>query len=626
MRRATRDERRAKDTPNGLSVVGCPPRLAHSLASLRGRSGSGEAGRLSVTRQGISLIELIIAVGLMVIIFGGAYLSYSSILDTLTNAELRTASVTRLNQEIEVIRNLPYDSVGTLGGIPAGILDRQKVSTVGPIEFLVVTTIRNVDDPFDGTLGGAPNDTAPADYKLVEVEVSCLRCARFVPITMTTTVAPANLEATGSSGSLFIHVIDANGNALPEASVRVVNEATLPTIDLTDTTNLNGVLQLVGVPPGTQSYQITVSKLGYSSDRTYPVGGQGNPNPAKPYATVAAGVLTDITFAIDGLSTVGLSAVSRTCQPLQGVAATFTGAKLIGTGPDVVKVTTTTVTGINGLATITGLEWDTYAVGIATTTWSLVGTMPAVPLTVAPSATVPFSTSFAPTLSRALAIHVRDAATAAGIQNATVLLVSLAPQITGYDTLRSTDWSAGAYASKSDSLSTDTVPGSLVLAVGPGGYATSTEWLVSKTIDTGSTSTEYTTLVWNPLSQPAGANVRFQVASNDDASFWAFVGPDGTPSTYYTESGTALAGIHTNRRYLRYQVWLTTTNAVVTPQVNEIGIGYRGPCVPPDTAYFDGLAGSSYPYTVTMSGYQIATGTASTTASWQELTVPLVQL
>ena len=578
------------------------------------------------SRYGMSIIELIVAVSLMVIIFGGAYLSYSSIFDTLTNAELRTAAVSLLNRELEIVRNLPYDNVGTIGGFPSGAIERQRTVSTGGVDFLVVTTVRNIDDPFDGTLGGAPNDTAPADYKLVEVEVSCLRCARFVPFSLTTTVAPPNLEVTGSSGSLFAHAIDASGVPISGATVRITNASTTPTIDLLDTTNAQGVLQVVGLPPSTQSYQVTVTAPGYSTDRTYPVGGVGNPNPVRPHATVAAGMLTDITFAIDGLATINLAAVTRTCQPQSGVTATVTGMKLIGTNPDVLKVTTSTVTGADGRATITGLEWDTYAVSMATTAAALVGVSPTLPLAVAPSAAVSLTVSFAPPAPRALAAHVLDAATGASVLNASVGLYGASTLLTGYDALLHTDWTGGAYAAKSDLLATDATPGSLTLAAGPGGYTTTTQWLVSGTIDTGSTSTEYTTFTWESLSQPTGTSVRFQVASNNDATSWSFVGPDGTTGTYFTESGTSLGSAHQGYRYLRYQVWLTTTNPAVTPRIDEVRIGYRGPCVPPDTAYFSWLVGSSYPYTVTASGYQTATGTVSTAGVWQEITIPLIHL
>ncbi|RMD60565.1 hypothetical protein D6833_09475, partial [Candidatus Parcubacteria bacterium] len=110
---------------------------------------------------------MLIAIALIALIFWSIYLTYASILDTIGNTSVRRAAVSVLNNEIETIRNLPYESVGTVGGVPSGILAQEKQVTVGDVTFTVTTTVRNIDDPFDGTLGGTPNDTAPADYKLV---------------------------------------------------------------------------------------------------------------------------------------------------------------------------------------------------------------------------------------------------------------------------------------------------------------------------------------------------------------------------------------------------------------------------------------------------------------------------
>ncbi|MEK7513119.1 MAG: hypothetical protein AAB601_02875, partial [Patescibacteria group bacterium] len=335
----------------------------------------------------MTFIELLVAIGLMVIIFGGAFVSYSSILDTLTNSELRTAASAVVSRELEIIRNIPYDSVGTVGGIPAGVIERQKVVTWKGIEFLIITIVRNIDDPYDGTLGGAPNDTAPADYKVAEIEVSCLRCARFTPLSMTTTIGPKNLESTGNSGSLFIHTLTASGEPISGAVVRVVNNAVVPTVDLIDNTNNEGVLQLVGVPTSTNSYEIEVSLPGYSSDKTYPLGAPQNPNPIHPYATVAAGALSDITFLIDRLATATIQFSTPRCAAVPNVPFTMTGAKLIGSDPNIVKFTTTTQADASGAKLFPSIEWDTYSINYTAAGYHLLAAVPFTPFILNPGVT-----------------------------------------------------------------------------------------------------------------------------------------------------------------------------------------------------------------------------------------------
>jgi hypothetical protein len=70
-----------------------------------------------------------------------------------------------------------------------------------------------------------------------------------------------------------------------------------------------------------------------------------------------------------------------------------------------------------------------------------------------------------------------------------------------------------------------------------------------------------------------GSNaVRFQVASNNDNSTWNFIGPDGTGTSYYTESGTQLHSSHNGHRYIRYKAYLKTTDTSYTPTVHDVSI------------------------------------------------------
>jgi hypothetical protein len=576
----------------------------------------------------MSLIELMVALGLMTIIFGGAFLSYSSILDTLTNSELRGAAVAVLNREIEIIRNLAYDDIGVISGIPVGILSRQKTVPWKNVDFLVITTVRNIDDPFDGVLGGTPNDTAPADYKMVEVEVSCLQCKHFVPIALTTSVAPKNLESMGQSGSLFIHTLSAYGVPVSGATVRVVNAAITPTIDLTDMTNNDGVLQLVGVPTTTDSYQIWVTKPGYSSEQTYPLGGALNPNPIHPHQTVEVGALTDITFYTDALTTTTIATTRATCEPVPNVPFTLTGSRLIGI-PDVIKNATTSQTGPDGAILFPGFEWDAYNISYTVPGLNLFAAVPGIPFSIDPGTSSTIRLVFADPAPNALSFTVRAAGTGVPVPGAYITLSKGETHytgVTGRSSIEQTTWVDGAYSSESGGIDTTSVPGSFSL-VAP--YPTSTEhWLISNTFDTGSASTTYFTLSWTPTAQPPAAgtdSLRFQVAANNDTATWNFVGPDGTSATYFTTSGAALPYGLSGNRYIRYRAILRTSDETTTPSVSWIGIEYTGACVPSGSFYFGGLANDTYDVLVTGIGFADATTTVTTSAPWQELTVELAQ-
>lgn len=71
---------------------------------------------------------------------------------------------------------------------------------------------------------------------------------------------------------------------------------------------------------------------------------------------------------------------------------------------------------------------------------------------------------------------------------------------------------------------------------------------------------------------PAGTNVQFQIATNNDNATWNFVGPDGTGSSFYTAPG-AISLSAVSGRYIRYLASFSTTNAS-TPVLDDITLTY----------------------------------------------------
>ena len=82
-------------------------------------------------------------------------------------------------------------------------------------------------------------------------------------------------------------------------------------------------------------------------------------------------------------------------------------------------------------------------------------------------------------------------------------------------------------------------------------------------------SANWTTLSWN-ATVPAGTDLKFQVAgSNSINGPFTFVGPDGTNATFFTTSGASLSQFN-GLRYLKYQAFLSTTDATQTPLLNDV--------------------------------------------------------
>jgi Bacterial Ig-like domain (group 3) len=85
-----------------------------------------------------------------------------------------------------------------------------------------------------------------------------------------------------------------------------------------------------------------------------------------------------------------------------------------------------------------------------------------------------------------------------------------------------------------------------------------------------------TTPTWTTLSfdatTPANTAVAFQVAaSNSVTGPFTFVGPDGTPDTFFTTTGADLSQFD-GFRYLEYEAFLSTTDTSTTPSIQSVQV------------------------------------------------------
>ncbi|MEW6610327.1 MAG: prepilin-type N-terminal cleavage/methylation domain-containing protein [Patescibacteria group bacterium] len=582
-----------------------------------------------ISQQGFTLIEAIVGIAVFTLIALGIYSVVTQTIKLIHAARARVAATALANEQIEIIRNLPYAQVGTASGIPPGSLPQTQTLVRDGISFTVNTTIRNIDDPFDGTAGGTPNDTAPADYKLVEVTVSCSSCAGNPPLVFTTTVAPKNLEVSTTNGSLFIRAFDASGHAVPQASVYVENTTVSPPIAINDVTNNEGLLQLIDVPPANESYAINVTKNGYSTERTYLPGAPENPNPVKPHASVLTQQVTQVSFSIDKLSTVLLTTTNQLCTPLTFINMHGAGTKLIGTDPSLLKYSEDFFTDGNGARTLTNLEWDTYTFTLTDTAYDLAGSIPLLPLLLPPDTILPLTFILKDHTPYSLLVSVLDSATQQPLSESQIHLSR-----SGYDNtlitnrgyVWQTDWSGGGgqeqfidetrYAHTNGGIDATTTPGDLLLFREGSSYQSTGE-LISSTIDTGP-GTNYVAVFWKPTDQDprtGSDSVHMQLASNNDTTTWNFIGPDGTASSFYTPGSSSVHASHNNNRYIRYKIFLSTLDQALSPNVSDIGITFVNGCVPPGQAFFSNLTANEYTLEVSHEGYATSTDNVSITGN-----------
>ncbi len=560
-------------------------------------------------------METLVAAAFFVIFSLAIYQLYAKVVELSARIRTKTIATQIASEQIEFIRNLQYSNVGIISGIPSGVIPATKNVSRGNVTFSVNTTIRNIDLPADGTLGGTPNDLSPADNKLMVVKVICTSCAQSVSVEYTSTVAPKSLETENGNGALVIKVIDANGIPVANANVSIINNSVSPAINFSDITDSAGVLTIVDAPPSAEKYFISVSKTGYSSDQTYLPGGSGNPNPVKPHITVVANTVSQTTFAIDTISSIALKVQSAQCASITGVSGSFVGSKLIGT-PNVLKNTIAfSASGVSN--TINNIEWDTYKINLSGSTYEIAGTNPVFPLSIPPNSSQDVFLTIKPAVSGSRLVVAVTELAGLPIADATVGISGPSGTFSGQTSIGSisqTDWNGGSgqvdFTDKSRFSSTDggidytNAPGQIKLNSSGSTYVNSGE-LVSSTINLGAPAT-LQQLIWSPTSQPTGMGtnpIRFQIATNLDNTTWNFLGPDGTDATFYTTSTSNIASIHAGDQYLRYKVFLSTTDTSKTPSISDVAITYTSGCLPPGQIDFGGLSSGTYTITISKTGY-----------------------
>ncbi len=214
---------------------------------------------------------------------------------------LRAHALLLANEHIEMLRALPYDSIGTVAGIPSGAIPQTETLVHDGHTYTRRTFIQYVDDPADGTDGG---DTLAADYKRIKVELSYEYGGQTQMFSMVTTAAPRSQESLVGAGILRIIVNDAKNDPLGLATVHIENYSIATTVDITTYTNASGTVALPGAWAGA-GYQVSVTKSGFSSAQTY-TSTTSNPNPSPSPFTVAENSTTEVYFKIDTLSSIDI--------------------------------------------------------------------------------------------------------------------------------------------------------------------------------------------------------------------------------------------------------------------------------------------------------------------------------
>jgi len=593
-----------------------------------------------LNNKGFTLVEVLVSVAIFMIISISIYSGFISIMRTMNIIRIKGIMTNLANEQFEIARNLPYQQVGTVNGIPTGILPQTQEVERDSKTFIIQTVIRNIDESFDGTFDGSPRDTSPADMKMIEITISCSSCdSSLAPISFTTKIAPKNLETLSTNGALVIRVFDASGLPVAGANINIINNNINPNINLNDETDINGVLTIVDAPPSVDGYQIIVTKSGYSTERTY-LASESNPNPVKPNITVVTQQISQISFTIDQNSKINISSLNNSCVAVPNFDFGISGNKIIGIDPNVFKYDESFSTNSLGKITLNDIEWDTYNIYGTDGTYDIIGTNPLLSLGVNPNIEQDIDIITAAKNGRRLLVVIRDQVTGLPITDAVVNLSNLSGYSKSITTnegfLTQTDWSGGQgqdvfidesmYLDSDGNIDDSLSIGDLSLRKVFGNYLTN-GYITSSYFDTGSNS-NFKQIIWSPGTEPIETgeeSVKVQIATNTDNTTWNFLGPDGTSDSYYTYQDQNINIIHNGDRYVRYRLYLSTADLLFTPTISDISITYASSCIPPGQVSFSNLSSGLYVISVTKEGYQNILKEVNIIDNWNKEEITLFQ-
>ena len=169
-------------------------------------------GRDKNSQRGFTMIEAAFVLFLFSVITLTFAQLFSLGTKRIMDVRRKLGATTLADERMEIIRSLPYDSIGTKNpngsggwsyGIPRGdILETETIDKPGAV-YSVHTMVQYVDDPFDGTASGtgSNHDAIPTDYKQARIEVTWPGAENGQSVIVWGTFSPNGVEQPSNTGS-----------------------------------------------------------------------------------------------------------------------------------------------------------------------------------------------------------------------------------------------------------------------------------------------------------------------------------------------------------------------------------------------------------------------------------------
>lgn len=291
-----------------------------------------EMKRVLRDESGFTIAEYVMAIAILLFVSISVMGTLAYAANAGSGTSKRETALGLANQRLEQARNLPYDSVGTVGGYPSG-----TIPAVETVDGFTVTT--EVDWAIDAA-------TSLSSCKTIHIAVSWTS-----PVGGSVDIESniAGMSTLANAGDVKIFVVDADtGDPLQGASVTIKPSTGFAS---TKSTDASGSVRWGKVPAG--AITITGSCAGYALDIT----------PLKT-ATVVSNQLNTWTIQAIKPSTAVITVSNQVPAVMSGVVVTIVGP----------SGTLSQTTGASGIATFTGLLKGTYTVTGAKTGYAPIPT------------------------------------------------------------------------------------------------------------------------------------------------------------------------------------------------------------------------------------------------------------
>lgn len=214
------------------------------------------------SERAFTLVEVLVAGIVLVVGLVMMAQFFAAASARVLDSDIRTVLHQAATEDLETIRGLPYEEVGTTTGNPQGTLLENEDRVVQNVTVHFHRSVVYWTDP-------SYSGPYPANYRRVTIEVSALGQQAVNAVEVVSNVAGG---ATG--GTLDITVTDVQGEPVPNAYLTITNTHLIPNINIYSSsikTDSLGRMIVPGLKPdSTTSYVVTASKTGYNTAHNDP--------------------------------------------------------------------------------------------------------------------------------------------------------------------------------------------------------------------------------------------------------------------------------------------------------------------------------------------------------------------